>query len=294
MTTTGSALHTSHGGNPVSRFAGDHPGIVKLAKAGWAAKGVVYFIAGVLALLIAARASGWADETAAGGQEEASPAGAIKTIAESGGGTVLVLILAIGMFLYALWRIVTAFLPSGNNDAETWAKRIGYLLSAVLYGSLGLTAVRLAQSEPSSQNGNGQVSDLTARVMENPAGRWLIGIVGVVVIGVGLYRARKGFEQDVNDELDMSAMSPERARWTRRLGAVGEIGRGIAMGLIGFFLVRAAIEYSADEATGVDGALRRMAEETWGVVVVALVGVGFVAYGLFCLSTFTRRRLEAA
>jgi hypothetical protein len=129
--------------------------------------------------------------------------------------------------------------------------------------------------------------------MSHTAGRLLIGAVGVIVIGVGLYRMGKGLKQDVNDELDLSGMSSERARWTRRVGAVGEIGRGIGIGLIGFFLLRAAVTYDANEATGLDGALRRLAVESWGQLVVAVVAIGFVAYGLFCLVTFTHRRLQA-
>jgi hypothetical protein len=82
-------------------------------------------------------------------------------------------------------------------------------------------------------------------------------------------------------------------RWTERLGAIGEIGRGIGIGLVGFFLLRAAITYDATEATGLDGALRRLALTGWGVVIVFVVGIGFAAYGIFCLATFTHRRLQA-
>ena len=67
----------------------------------------------------------------------------------------------------------------------------------------------------------------------------------------------------------------------------------MGIGLVGFFMVRAALEYNAAEATGLDGALRRLATNTWGLVLVVVVGLGFVAYGLFCVSTFTRRRLQA-
>ena len=81
--------------------------------------------------------------------------------------------------------------------------------------------------------------------------------------------------------------------WTERLGAIGEVGRGVGIGLVGFFMVRAAVDYNAAEATGLDGALRRLATNTWGLVLVAVVGLGFAAYGVFCVSTFTRRRLQA-
>jgi hypothetical protein len=134
---------------------------------------------------------------------------------------------------------------------------------------------------------------LTARVMGYGIGRVVIGAIGVIVIGAGLYRLIKGLRKDVDDELDLSGMSPERIRWNRWLGAVGEVGRGIAIGLIGFFLLRAAITFDPNQATGLDGALRRLAVEPWGLLVVAIIAVGFVAYGVFCLATFTHRRLQS-
>ena len=97
----------------------------------------------------------------------------------------------------------------------------------------------------------------------------------------------------MSDEPDLSGTSPQRVGWTRKLGAAGEVGRGIAIGLIGFFLLRAAITFDAGQATGLDGALRRLMLQSWGPLIVAVVGIGFVSYGAFCLETFTHRRLEA-
>jgi hypothetical protein len=276
--------------NPVGRVAAKHPAIVKFGRAGWFAKGVVYLLAGGLALLVVGRSFGWSHGTVAA--KEASPTGAIKEVAQSSGGPLLLVALAVGMFLYAAWRLATAVLP-GSTDTEGVATRIGYGASAIMYTTFGVTALALARSRAVKANGNKTVTDLTSRVMEHTAGRWLIGIVGVLVIGAGLYRLTKGLKSDVTDDVDMSGMSAERSRWTRRLGAVGEIGRGTAMGLIGFFLVRAAVTFKASEATGLDGALRRLALESWGVLVVAVIGLGMIAYGLFCLVTFTRRQLQA-
>ena len=274
--------------NAVGRAVNRHPAIVKLGRAGWFAKGVVYLLAGWLALLVAVRSFGWSDAKVG----EASPTGAIKEIAHSTGGPMLLVALAIGMFLYAAWRVATAILP-GSTDAEGLATRVGYGVSAILYTTFGVTAIALARSPVAKANGNKTVSDMTSRLMQHTAGRWIIGIAGAVTIGAGIYRFVKGLKSDVVDDVDMSGMSSERRNATRRLGAVGEIGRGIAMGLIGFFLVRAAVTFKSAEATGLDGALRRLALESWGVVVVAIVGLGFAAYGLFCLATVTRRRLQA-
>lgn len=276
--------------NPVGHLTAEHPAIVKLGRAGWFAKGIVYLLAGGLALLVVDQSFGWT--RVAAGSKEASPTGAIKEVAQSTGGPVLLIALAIGMFLYAAWRIATAVLP-GSTDAEGVATRAGYGVSAIMYTTFGVTALALARSRAAKVNGNKTVTDMTSRVMQHTAGRWVIGIAGVVVIGAGLYRFAKGLKSDVTDDVDMTNMSAERRRWTRRLGAIGEMGRGIAMGLIGFFLVRSAVSFKATEATGLDGALRRLALESWGIVVVAVVGLGLIAYGIFCVATVTRRRLQA-
>lgn len=287
-----SPIHTQPAtGNPVGQLTAEHPGLVKLGRAGWLAKGIVYVIAGVLALGVAAKASGWAD-TSATGNQEASPTGAIKTVAGSSGGTLLLWLLAVGLVLYAAWRLVSAFLP-GGSDAKATIHRIGYVVSAVIYATFAFSAIALARHADQDQNGNKKVTDITASIMGHTAGRWLIGAVGVIIVATGLYRVFKGITMDVNDELDLSGMSATRRVWTERLGAIGEIGRGVGIGLVGFFMVRAALKYNAAEATGLDGALRRLATNTWGLVLAVLVGLGFVAYGLFCVATFTRRRLQA-
>ena len=280
-----------HPHNPVRRLASEHPGFVKAGRAGWCAKGVVYLVAGLLAVLVASKAAGWSSSS---GNGEASPTGALKSVAHSAGGPVLLVLLTIGMLLYAAWRLVSAALP-GDTDAKGWIKRIGFVVSAVIYTSFAITAFALARSTSSSnqRNGNSTVSKTSGGIMHHTGGRLLIGAVGVVVICAGVYRIAKAFKRDVDDELDLSGMSTERRRATVWLGVIGEFGRGLGIGLIGYFLLRAALTYNANEATGLDGALRILVTKSGGVLVAVMVGVGFVAYGLFCVTTFTHRRLEA-
>lgn len=273
------------------RLAAEHPGLVKTGRVGWLAKGVVYIVAGVLSLLIAAKASGWS-RAASAPNAEASPTGALKTVAHATGGPLLLIVLAIGMVLYAIWRIVSAVMP-GGTDTKAMLQRLGYVVSAVIYTTFAVTAIALAKSTTTPPNGNSKVTSLSGRIMAHTGGRVLIGVVGGIVIAAGLYRIVKGAKQDVNDELDLGGLSPQRRAWTERLGAIGEIGRGIGIGLIGFFLVRSAITYDPNQATGLDGALRRLATERYGLVVVVAVGAGFVAYGVFCATTFRHRRLQS-
>jgi hypothetical protein len=278
--------------NPVGHLTADHPLVVKVGRAGWFAKGVVYVVAGFLALSVAAKASGWADSASSTGDQEVSPIGAIETVAGSSGGTLLLWLLAIGMLLYAAWQVVSALLPGGTG-VEAMGHRVGCITSAVMYVAFAISTIALSLHDTDSPDGNKKVTGISASFMSHGFGRAVIGLVGVIVIAVGVYRISKGLKMDVEDELDMSGVPSVRRTWTERLGAVGEVGRGVGFSLVGFFLLRSAMTYDANQATGLDGALRRLAVESWGVLVVVVVGIGFVAFGVFCLITFTHRRLQA-
>ncbi|MEO8694183.1 MAG: DUF1206 domain-containing protein [Acidimicrobiales bacterium] len=255
---------------------------------GFAAAGVVYVIAGILAMIITLRSFGWSTVN----EDEASPLGALKTVSDGPGGSVLLWILALGLLLYAAWRLVSAVMP-GEPAAMTMIKRIGFVITAAIYIALAITAVSLSRSHATSTDSNTRVTTLSGRIMSHAAGQFVVGVFGLIVIAVGLYSLRSAAKRDVTDELDLSGMSQHNRRLTKTLGVVGELGRGTATGLVGLFLLRAAITYTVSDATGLDGALRRVALQPWGRLVVAIVAIGFVAYGVFCLKTFPHRRLQA-
>jgi len=266
----------------------EHPGITIIGRVGWFAKGLVYLVAGILALMVALRSLGWKK----GDSGEASPTGAIKEVAHHNLGGPALVILGVGLIIYALWRLISAIMP-GSHEMKVVVLRVAYVISAIMYATFAFTAFQVLGESPSDSDGNSKVTDLSRSLMKNGAGRLLLGLVGAALIGAGIYRANMGRKEDVTKELDMSGMSAPRREWTRRLGAIGEIGRAVALLLIGFFLIRAAVSYDAAEATGLDGALRRAAENGWSRILVIVVAIGFVCYGVFCLATFTRRRFEA-
>lgn len=275
---------------PTRRFVTAQLVFVRLGRIGWFAKGVIYVLAGILALSIVGQSFGWSGADANG--NEANPTGALNEVARSRGGPLLLIVLAVGMFFYATWCLATVVVPGRNVVAE-WAKRFGALVSVITYVTLGTTAIALAKTRSAIVDGDTTISDITTRIMPSFAGRWIIGIIAAIIIAIGLYQIVKGLKFQVTEDINMVGMSVLLASWTRRLESVGEVGGGIALGLIGFFLVRAALTFDPAEATGLDGGLRRLAQQSWGVLIVVGVGLGLVAYGLFCIMTFTRRRLHA-
>jgi Domain of Unknown Function (DUF1206) len=83
-------------------------------------------------------------------------------------------------------------------------------------------------------------------------------------------------------------------RTTERLGQFGLVARGIAWSLIGWFLVRAAVQFDPREAKGLDQVLRSLADESWGTIVLLVVAVGFIGYGAYCAVQARYRRVGHA
>jgi hypothetical protein len=280
------------GSEATERFIRRHPWLVDVARAGWAAKGVVYMLTGVLAFVVAAAPF----RTSASSDEQADPAGAISKIAEQPFGTTLLWTMAVGLFIYALWRFVTVILPAGTGG-HALLRRIGYAVSGVTYVALALTAVSLARHSGSSGGGEGQdsrVSRITADTLAWTGGRLLVGLVGFVLIGIAVYFLWKGVTASFEKELVHRSVGPFSWNAVRTMGRAGWIGRATMMALIGMFVTRAAIQFDPNEARGLDDALRRVADSSIGVVLVYVVAVGLVLYGAFCVISTPSRKLVAS
>ena len=119
-------------------------GSSRSARLGWVAKGVVYLVVGLLAVPIAI--DGLRDDGTQSSSGEASQTGAVTKIAETSFGTVTLWVIAIGLALYVLWRLISILLPA-ENTAKAWLTRVGYLVSALVYSALAWTALQFAQHE---------------------------------------------------------------------------------------------------------------------------------------------------
>jgi hypothetical protein len=292
------------GSEEARQFAAQHPGLVKFARIGWVAKGVVYSLIGVLSMLIgleAARNDGATGGESGSGAGEASQSGAITAIAQNTGGAILLWVMAAGLVLYAMWRFVTVALPA-DNSAKAWATRIGYLVSGIVYVTLAFTAVTIARSPGGGSDGDtsgsggedGRVERFTTDLMESTGGRWLVGALGVglfILAGVFVYKAvSASFER----ELIHRGVGPLSFDRLILLGRIGWIGRAAMMALIGFFLTRAAVQFDAEDANGLDDSLREAAGSTPGTVLVFVVAIGLLVYGAFCILSAPRQRLVGA
>jgi hypothetical protein len=267
-----------------AKRAADSPWADRLARLGFCARGLVYVIVGVIALQIAFGTSSRGDE--------ASKDGALREIAERPMGSVLLAVLAAGLAGYALWRATEALWGKRDEDdeAKRSAKRAGSAAKAVLYAGFCVSTIRFIASGP-PQGGDEQEQTLTARVLDWPAGQWLVGAVGVAIICGGLYLAYRGLAQKFEKRLDTSEMGPVTGAAVDVLGTVGMAAKGLVFGVAGFLLIKAAVDFDPDEATGVDGTLRTIAQQAYGQVLLTVTAIGLVAYGLYSFAEARYRQL---
>ncbi len=262
------------------RRATHSPAFEALARIGFVARGVIYATIGLLAIQVAIHSS----------NEKTNQRGAMQTIEKQPFGHGLLVAVAIGLGGYALWRFVQAAYgrgPEGGGDSSA-SGRIVALASGLSYAAMCALAVAVLLGT-SSSSGNAHSS--TAGVLSWPAGRWIVGAAGVVFIGVALYQGYKGISRKFLEEDKTEKMGPTARRWITVIGVVGHLARMVAFGLIGIFVVRAAVDYAPKKAVGLDGALAKLAHQTYGTALLFLVAAGLVAFGLYSIADARYRRI---
>ena len=244
-----------------------------LVLVGWAAKAVVYL--GV-AWLVYQMATGTASE-------EASTSGALKLIQDATGGRLVLIVLGIGLLLYAVGRILeVTTLATGQIEKSDKAQAA---VMSVVYLALAISAFTAAgiSTGGGGQGGGGSSQQQGAAVLlDLPFGRILVGLVGLGVIALGAYTIKKGVEKEFLPTLRTGEMSSTVRTWSERIGVAAYVTKGLILGLLGWFLLQAAITYDSQKAVGLDGALQRVAQADWGKALLLAVAVGLLAYALFC------------
>jgi hypothetical protein len=245
----------------------------KVARFGLIAQGVSFVLVAVLAIKLALGDGGAATDRE----------GALRAIAQDGIGRVVVIALAIGFGCYALWRIFEAVFGrkvESSDDEKAW-KRAGALAKAGIYGALCAAAVSILIGEGGGSGDEEKTA--TADILGWPAGRWIVmGIAGGIA-GAALWNVYRALSQRFLEQLKTGEMSSRVRAWATRIGVVGLLARGAVFGLIAWFFFDAAADYNANKAEGLDGALRKLAAQSYGTWLLGIVAAGLLAYGVFCL-----------
>ncbi|MFC6091487.1 DUF1206 domain-containing protein [Saccharothrix lopnurensis] len=217
--------------------------------------------------------------------ERTDQKGAVAEIAKTSFGPVLLWVLAIGLFAFALWQVTLAI--SGYTWDTEKRKRIyhrfGSAGRAITGVAIGVAAVNYAVG--SSQSSSTEQSQTwTARLLSVPFGQVLVGVVALAIIVLGALVMRKGVKKSFEKDLDMSRLPPGSRQWVERLGRIGWIGKGLAYALIGVLVGLAAINADPSRSGGMDKALHTLAAQPYGVFVLAVIAVGFLGFGVYCFA----------
>jgi Domain of Unknown Function (DUF1206) len=254
-----------------ARGTSDSPAMHWLARAGLTARGVIYILIGWVAVLVALGRSA----------QEADQQGAIQLLASEPYGLVSLWLLGIGFVGYALWRLSeTAFGVVGGGEGA--GPRLKSLARAVIYAGFAVLTFKAISGAHSSSQSR-QQQDLTAKVMQHPAGQWLVAIAGVIVVIVGLVLIAEGWRRKFMKYLETGRMKARTRRIVRLLGTVGTIARGMVFALAGVLVIDAAVTHNAAKSGGVDKALLTLRDQPSGVVLMLAAALGLLIFGIYGL-----------
>ena len=256
-----------------------------LARFGYATRGLIYFVIGLLTILLA---FGYGTKTT-------DQQGAIAMIGKQPFGALLLWLVLIGLVCYSLWGLIRAiFNPLHKaHDIKGFTLRVGYLVSGVAYATLVLPTYALISggSQP-AQNGvqQGQIQKFVAAVLAIPFGKWLVGIIGIIVILIGLYQFIQGFMPAFERQIILVNLTPVQVKTVNLLGRFGTVSRAIVFSLIGIFLVAAAYMSNSTLAKGFDNAMTSILQQPFGRWIMGIIALGLISLGLYslCVAVFFR------
>ncbi len=234
---------------------------------------------GVVHLLIA-----WLAVQLALGQSsgEASAKGALQELASQPFGRTMVWAVAVGMFLLVVWRLIEAvFGHRGEEGADLVRKRATSVAKACIYGAMGVSALRVATGSGSSGGGS---QGMTAKLMNLPAGQWIVFAVGLAIVGYGASLVRRGWTEKFAENLETEGKLGYSGAAYLLLGQVGYIAKGIALAIVGGLFCYAGISHEPNKSGGLDAALRTVLEQPFGPYLLVAIGLGIGCYGLFCFA----------
>ncbi|MDE0801770.1 MAG: DUF1206 domain-containing protein [Acidimicrobiales bacterium] len=249
----------------------------RAGQAGLAVRGVMYLVSALLTVRIAFGSP--PDEEGPG------KTGALETVAQQPFGRVALVVFAVGLAGYAVWRFIAAWKYEGDHDDEAWQvwrKRIAYIGRGLVYVGAFVTAVSLVfdGDTGSEQSSGGESGQDIERVFDLPAGRWIVLAIGLGVLAAAVYNGYRAVSGTYRQKWD-GEMSQTERRWAIVVSEAGLVGHMAIFGLVGFFLTRAAVEYDPDEPESLDQAVRALAETSYGTSALMVLAAGMVAYAAF-------------
>lgn len=248
-----------------------------LGRIGYGVNGVLHLLVGALAIRVAT------DDT----RKQADQSGALEVVeGQPLGKAVLWLFVVgfIGLALVSVAKVLGLEGDRGDREPKGRAKAAG---QTVWYAALAALASSYARGRPENRSGR----DFTARVFGWPAGQFIVFMVGLVIVAIGAYHVWKGFSKRFRKDLHQQDRAGKSGDALIRVSQFGYAAKGVALGIVGVLVMVGAVEYDPNDASGLDHALRTLSEQSAGPVLLVVIGIGFLAFGVFLLARMRRGRL---
>lgn len=267
-----------------ARKAASQPWMEPLTRLGYVVRGIIYIILGVLAVqLVFGRPT-----------QQANLTGVIEVIGANPFGKALLIIVAIGLVGYTLWGFIRAFLDPlhRGDDAEGIAERLGFIASAFGYATLLVATVQYLAGAALSTSGP---QDWSVKLLSQPFGRIVVGIIGFGwLLGGGLWQIYDGLQANFVRDLKLRKMTRREETLVEWAGRIGIPARGIVFGLMGLFLIQAAVQSNPGAVKGFDGALLTLLQQPYGPYLLGVVGLGLMVFGVYSILDAIWMHVEVA
>lgn len=269
-TELGTAVRRGDVGQEARRLA-KSKWVGRLGRIGLGAQAFCFAIIAALALALALGMGGRATD----------PQGAFAELTRHGWTEVLLVLLAAGFAAYAVWRFAQALFDRGGqgSDVSGLGRRTIQFFQGVAYTALAVGAVRVLLGE--HPNGERSTRHTAAGILTWPGGTILVGLIGGVFVIVAIANAYWGLSGRFKESLEEERMSDATKRLVSVLGRIGFASLAVVYGIIGWFLIKAAIDFDAGAVVGLGGALATLAHATYGKWLLGLTATGLMIYALF-------------
>ena len=253
--------------------------IKTLGRVGLVAYGVVHLLVAYLAVRVAL-----------GGGAKADKTGALQTIAEQPGSRFLLWVLTVGLAALTLWQLAEAGWGHQYRHPQRrrTLQRLVSLGEAAVAGALAFSSFKVASGKAGKSKG--EKAAFIDRVFDWPAGELLVAVVGLGIVAISVYLVHRGMTKRFVEDLDLAGAELHARDAAIRFGQVGWTALGVAYGIIGLLVTYSAATYDPEKATGMDTALKTLAGQPYGTVLLLLVAAGLACFGAYCLFDARYRR----
>jgi hypothetical protein len=216
--------------------------------------------------------------------------GAFQLLKKQPAGNVLLIVIIVGLIAMAIWQLLLAAFGHQEETGKSRVfERVASLVRTIVYGFLAYTAIKVASGTPTSSAK--QQKHATAGMLAHPAGQWLVGLTGIVVVAVAIGMIVYGLRRKFEKKLMLAQMSAKVRSVVTRLGQVGYTSKGVALGIVGILLFDVALVDSKARASGLDAALHTLTKQPFGAFLLILVAIGFAAHGIYCFCQSKYRKV---